>query len=146
MGEFIGKLTTSLPSPSPHLKIPKNEKTRFAPWPNGFSRCGGKSLHEVLKGLASDELNRLRGSNLYLLPGFGVHPSARLAGGDLEGAESDKLNVLGLLNAGFDAVDNGVHGALSVSFAACEGFLDGGNEFDFVHFGQESEEEGLAAW
>jgi hypothetical protein len=102
----------------------------------GFLGAGGKSLHEVLKRLASDEFNRLRSPNLYLLPRFGVDPGARLARGDFEGAESDKLNGLGLLNAGFDAIDYGVHGALSVSFAASEGFLDGGNEFDFVHLGK----------
>ncbi len=107
----------------------------------GFLGAGGKTLHEVLKGFASDELDRLRGPNLYLLPSFGVDPRARLARGDFKGAESNKLNGLGLLNAGFNAVDNGVDGALSVSFAASEGFLDGGNEFDFVHFGQESEEK-----
>jgi hypothetical protein len=109
----------------------------------GFLGAGGKTLHEVLKGFASDELDRLRGPDLYLLPSFGVHSRARLPGGDFKGAESNKLNGLGLLNAGFDAVDNGVYGALSVSFAASEGFLDGGNEFDFVHFGQESEEKGF---
>src|SRR5262245_4082431 len=102
----------------------------------GSLGAGGNSLHEVLKGLASDEFDRLRGPNLYLLPGFGVHSGARLAGGNFEGAESNKLNGFGFLNAGFDAVDNGVHGALSVSFAASEGFLDGGNEFDFVHLGK----------
>ena len=107
----------------------------------GFLGAGGKSLHEVLKGLASDELNRLRGSNLYLLPSFWVHPSTRLAGGDFEGAESNKLNVLGFLNAGFDAVDNGVHGALSVGFTTSEGFLDGGNEFNFVHLGKKVREK-----
>ena len=103
----------------------------------GFLGAGGKSLHEVLKGLTSDELDRLRGPNLYLLASFGIHPSARLARGDFEGAKSNKLNGLGLLNAGFDTVDHGVHGAFSISFAGPEGFLDGGNEFDFVHFGKE---------
>jgi hypothetical protein len=100
----------------------------------GFLGAGGNSLHEVFKGLASDEFDRLRGPNLYLLPSFWVHPSARLAGGDFKGAKSNQLNGLGFLNAGFDAIDDGVHGALSVSFAASEGFLDGGNEFDFVHW------------
>jgi hypothetical protein len=103
----------------------------------GSLGAGGKSLHEVLKGLASDELDRLRGPNLDLLASFRVHPSACLARGDFEGAESNKLNGLGFFDAGFDAVDNGVHGALGVGFAASEGFLDGGNEFNFVHFGQE---------
>ena len=108
----------------------------------GFLGAGGKSLHEVLKGFASDELNRLRGPNLYLLASFWIHPSARLARGDFEGAKSDKLNGLGLLNAGFDAVDNGVHGALSVGFATSEGFLDGGNEFNFVHLGKRVRKKG----
>ena len=103
----------------------------------GFLGAGGKSLHEVLKGLASDELDRLGGSDLYLLPSFWVHPRARLAGCNLEGAEPDQLNGLGLLHACFDPIDNGIYGALSISFAATEGFLDGGNEFDFVHVGCE---------
>jgi hypothetical protein len=102
----------------------------------GFLGAGGKSLHEVLKGFTSNELDRLRRPDLNLLPRFWVHPSARLTGGDFEGAKSDQLNGLGFLNAGFNAVDDGVHGPLSVSFAAAEGFLDGGNEFDFVHFGK----------
>ncbi len=108
----------------------------------GFLGAGGKSLHEVFKGLTSDELDRLRGPNLYLLASFGIYPSARLARGDFEGAKSDKLNGLGLFNAGFDAVDNGVHGALSVGFTTSEGFLDGGNEFNFVHLGKKVRKKG----
>ncbi len=103
----------------------------------GSLGAGGKSLHEVLKGFAGDELDRLRGPDLYLLASFRIHPCARLAGGDLEGAESNQLHGLGFFNAGFDAVDHGIDGALSVGLAASEGFLDGGNEFNFVHFGQE---------
>jgi hypothetical protein len=130
-------LRTSLPTRSPDVKTPKNEKTRFALGQTGSLGAGGKSLHEVLKGLASNELDRLRGPDLYLLASFRIHSSARLAGGDFEGAESNQLNGLGFFNAGFDAVDHGIHSALSVGFAASEVFLDGGNEFNFVHFGQE---------
>ena len=100
---------------------------------NGFSRCGGKSLHEVLKGLASDKFDRLRSFDFYLLPGLGVYPGSSFAGRDFESAESDKLNDLGLFHACLNAINNGVQGALSVSFAGSEGFLYGGNEFDFVH-------------
>ena len=102
----------------------------------GFLGAGGKSLHEVLKGLAGDEFNRLGGFNLYLLSRLGIDPSAGLAGCNLECAEPDKLDGLGLFDARLDSINNGIHGALGVSFAASEGFLDGGNEFDFVHLGQ----------
>jgi len=105
----------------------------------GFLGAGGKSLHEVLKGLASDKFDRLRSFDFYLLPGLGVYPGSSFAGRDFESAESDKLNDLGLFHACLNAINNGVQGALSVSFAGSEGFLYGGNEFDFVHLGERSE-------
>ena len=58
--------------PSAELKTPKNEKTRFAFQRNGFSRCGGKSLHEVFKGFASDEFDRLGGFDFYHLASAGI--------------------------------------------------------------------------
>ena len=119
--------------PSAELKTPKNEKTRFAFQRNGFSRCGGKSLHEVLKGFASDEFDRLGGFDFYLLAGLGVYSGASFARRDFESAESDQLNDLRLFYARLNVVNNGVHGTLSIGFAAPEGFLYGGNEFDFVH-------------
>ena len=104
------------------------------PWgETGFLGAGGKSLHELLKGFAGNEFNRLRSPDLNLLTGLGIHASARLAGSYFECAKSNELNRLGLLDARLDAINDGVHGALSISFAGSEGFLDGGDEFDFVH-------------
>jgi hypothetical protein len=114
-------------------KTLKNEKTRFAFQPNGFSRCGGKSLHELLEGLAGDEFHGLRSLDFDFLAGLGIYSGAGFAGSNFESSKSDKLNTLGLLDAGFDAVNHGIHGALSIGFAASECFLDRGDEFDFVH-------------
>jgi hypothetical protein len=116
------------------LKTPKNEKTRFALEPNGFSRCGGKSLHELLKGFASDKLNSLRSLDLNLFTGLGVHADAGLARRNSEGSKSNELNALGFFDTRFDAINHGIHRALSFSFVGPEGFLDGGYEFDFVHW------------
>ena len=99
----------------------------------GFLGAGGKSLHELLKGFSGDEFNRLRGPDLNLLAGLGIYPGASLAGSYFECAKSNELNRLGFLDARLDAINDGIHGALSVSFAGSEGFLDRGDEFDFVH-------------
>ena len=99
----------------------------------GFLGAGGKSLHELLKGFSGDEFNRLRGLDLNLLAGLGIYPGASLAGSYFECAKSNELNRLGFLDARLDAINDGIHGALSISFAGSEIFLDGGDEFDFVH-------------
>ena len=99
----------------------------------GFLGAGGKSLHELLKGFAGDEFDRPRSPDLDLRTGLGIHAGAGLAGSYFESAKSNELNRLGLLDTRLDTVNDGIHGALSISFASSEGFLDGGDEFDFVH-------------
>jgi hypothetical protein len=99
----------------------------------GSLGAGGKSLHELLKGFAGDEFDRLRGPDLDFLARFWVHAGAGLSGSYFESAESDELNRLGFLDARLDAVNDGIYSALSVSFAGSEVLLDGGDEFDFVH-------------
>jgi hypothetical protein len=102
----------------------------------GSLGAGGKSLHELLEGFAGDEFDRLRGPDLDLLAGLGVHSGAGLSGSYFECAKSNELNRLGFLDARLDAINDGVHGALSISFAGSEVFLDGGDEFDFVHLSE----------
>ena len=99
----------------------------------GFLGAGGKSLHELLERLAGDELNGFRGFYFDLFAGLRVHAGAGFAGSYLESTKSDKLNALGFFDAGLDAINHGIHGALSIRFAASECFLDRGDEFDFVH-------------
>ena len=103
---------------------------------NGFPRCGGKSLHELLKGFASDELYRLRGLDLDLLASLGIDPGASLAGSNLERSKTNKLNRLGFLDTRFDAVDDCINGALGVGFTGSEVFLDRRDKFDFVHLNE----------
>ena len=102
----------------------------------GFLGAGGKSLHELLEGFAGDKFDRLRGPDPDLLAGLGVHSSAGLSGSYFECAKSNELNRLGFLDARLDAINDGIHGALSISFAGSEGFLDRGDEFDFVHLNE----------
>jgi hypothetical protein len=99
----------------------------------GFLGAGGKSLHEVFKGLTRNKFDRLRSFNSYLLPGLRVNPGSGFARSHFESTESDQLNDLGLFYARLNAINNGVHGALSICFATAESLLYGGNEFDFVH-------------
>ena len=99
----------------------------------GSLGAGGKSLHELLEGFAGDKFDRLRGPDLDLLAGLGVHSCAGLSGSYFECAKSNELNRLGFLDARLDAINDGIHGALSISFAGSEVFLDRGDEFDFVH-------------
>lgn len=113
---------------------PRREKTRFAVTQNGFSRCGGGKypLHELFESFACHELNGLRGLDLDLFASLWVHTRASFAAGNFESSKTNELNALGLLNTDFDTVDNGIHGALCVSFAGAESFLNGFDEGDFV--------------
>jgi hypothetical protein len=133
MGDFIGNRESTHYSISPVQKQLKMRKPVLLSSETGFLGAGGKTLHELLERLAGDELNGLRSLDFDLLAGLWVHSGAGFAGSYLKSTKSDKLNALGLFDAGLDAINHGIHGALSIRFAASERFLDRGDEFDFVH-------------
>jgi hypothetical protein len=97
-----------------------------------FSSAEGKS-DGGLESFSGDEFDSLRGFDLDLRTRLRIHASAGLAVADLEGAKADELNGLGFFDSGLDAVDHGVDGALGVGLAGIKGFLNGCDEFDFVH-------------
>jgi hypothetical protein len=100
----------------------------------GSLGAGGKTLHKLLEGFASNKFDRPGSPDSDLLASLGIYSSARLARRDLESSKSDQLHTLRLFDARLDAVDHGVHRAFSFSFVSSECFLDRGDEFDFVHF------------
>jgi hypothetical protein len=133
----------AFPLPDAHeLIISENEKTRFAVWPNGSSRCGGETAKRELKAFfesfSSHEFDSLRSLDFDFLTGLRVHTRASFASRDLESAEPNKLNRLRLFDTRLDRIDHRIHRALCFSFAGflAEGFLDGFDEFDFVHIGK----------
>jgi hypothetical protein len=125
-----------------HQIMPENEKTRFAQMAKRvFSVRGGNPrndrsrLQRVFKRLTGNELDGLRSLDLDLLTSLRIDASAGFAGSNFESAETNKLNVLGLLDSDLDRIDHRVNRALGFCFAGffAEGLLDGFDEFDFVH-------------
>jgi len=117
-----------------------NEKTRFANWQNGFSRGGGETLKKLegrLECLAWAEANALGSLDLDLLSGLGIDSEASLAVHNLEGAETDQLKGLALLDVSFDGIDDVVDYLFGVGLADffAQGLLDGFNEMEFAAHG-----------
>jgi hypothetical protein len=68
----------------------------------GFLGCGGKSLHELPKGFASDELTVLEASILTHQSSDSLRCGA--SGSHLESPEPYELNILGLLDPRLDTI------------------------------------------
>jgi hypothetical protein len=99
-------------------------------------RAGGKVfLDNALKGFAWDKFDGLGSFDFDAFPGFGIDAFAGFAGSNFECAKSDQLDLLGFFHACFDGVNNRANCAFGFGFAgnASKAFLDGSDEFDFVH-------------
>ena len=99
---------------------------------------GGNPYTRSLKDLPVTNLTVFEALIFIFSPVFGLTPVRALRDATLKVPNPISCTTLGFFYARLDSIDNGIHSALSISFAASEGFLYGGNEFDFVHLDERS--------
>ena len=115
---------------------PAKRKTRLAVFARRVGNLKNRSfLQLALQVFARGELNGLGGFDLDLGSGLWIDTGPGLAVDNLEGAKADELNLLGLLQANFDAFNDSINSAFCLRFACffSERFLDCFDEFCFVH-------------
>ncbi len=90
-----------------------------------------------LKVFAGAEFHALGSFDLNLVACLRVHSRAGFTIDDFESAEADKLDHFGFFQAAFDSVDHCCDDAFGFCLAGVctEGFLNGRDEFCFVHRG-----------
>jgi hypothetical protein len=117
-----------------------DQKIRTENKPTGYARAqrvgfweGEIVLETAFEIFARAEFDGFRRFDLDAFARLRIHAHARFAIHHAERAEADELHGLAFFEVGFDPVDHGVDGAFGIRLAAFEVFLDGLDEFDFVH-------------
>jgi hypothetical protein len=121
----------------PDRPVPLDQKMRKPAAPNGATGFLGEGEIGSELGLevfAGAEFHGFGGFDFDAFSGLRVDAEARFAVDDFECAEADELHHFAPAQVGFDALDDGIDCTFGVGLGAVEFFLDGFDEFDFVHW------------